>query len=513
MAGISSLITPLPVLAQRRRSRPNIVIIYADDLGFGDLSCYGATSIETPNIDRLAARGVRFTNAHSPSPTCTPSRYAMLTGNYAWRTAQGQILPGDAAALIKPGQFTLPSMLKRAGYVTGLVGKWHLGLGDGIIDWNGEIAPGPLEVGFDYAHFIPATIDRVPTVLVEGRRIANLDPQDPIVVNYERPIAAEPNGRDNPEQLRLRADRQHSGTIVNGVSRIGYMTGGRSARWIDEHLTDDLVKKATAFISMPKAQPYFLYLALNEPHVPRLPNPRFVGKSGMGPRGDAILQLDAAVGSVLEKINDLGQRDNTWVIFSSDNGPVLIDGYEDDAVNRLGNHRPSGPFRSGKYSIYEGGTRVPMISSWPANGLSGVQSSALVDHVDLLGSFAALLDQDLPADAAIDSVNTLSSFLGFDRKGRKWLVKDTVVLRSNGDRETRGILLGLVTRRWKFIRGGSQHRILHGNDTGGSTMPQLYDLIADPGERNNIAPLKPGVVDRLQSILTKAEENGSRQTS
>src|SRR5262245_42211288 len=208
-----------------RMAKPNIVIIYADDLGFGDLSCYGATRVRTPNIDRLAGGGVRFTNAHSPSATCTPSRYSLLTGEYAWRKPGTNVLPGNASLILQPGGPTLPSMLRDGGYRTGVVGKWHLGLGAGELDWNSEIRPGPLECGFDESFIIPATGDRVPCVYVEDRRVVGLDPNDPIRVAYDKPIGNEPLGRTNPELLRHHPSHGHDMAIVNGVSRIGYMTG------------------------------------------------------------------------------------------------------------------------------------------------------------------------------------------------------------------------------------------------------------------------------------------------
>src|SRR4051794_25287032 len=222
---------------------PNIVLIYADDVGYGDIGCYGAAAVKTPNLDAIAGAGLRFSNAHAPSATCTPSRYALLTGEYAWRKPGTCILPGDSAMIIRPDQLTIPGLLKKRGYRTGVVGKWHLGLGDGAINWNGEIKPGPLEVGFDYAFLIPATPDRVPCVFVENHRVVNADPNDPIRVSYEKPFPGEPTGRANPELLKMIPSHGHDMAIVDGVSRIGYMEGGKSALWVDEDIVDVLSKK------------------------------------------------------------------------------------------------------------------------------------------------------------------------------------------------------------------------------------------------------------------------------
>ena len=350
-------------------SKPNIVLIITDDLGWGDVGCYGATAIQTPNIDRLAGEGLLFTNGYAPSSTCTPTRYAIMTGEYGWRQSVRKtgILDGDAPLAIEPGSFTLPAMLKQAGYKTALIGKWHLGLGDGqkAVDFNGKIAPGPLEVGFDQAFFIPATVDRVPCVFIENHHVANLDPADPIRISYQGPIADEPAGREHPEMLKYPADKQHSDVVINGISRIGYMTGGQTARWVDEDITDTLVDKAVTFIKQNKEKPFFLYLGTHDPHVPHMPNPRFRGKSESGIRGDSIVQIDWLVGQVMDTLERLDIEDNTLVIFTSDNGPVLFDGYFDGSVESVGDHEPAGGLHGWKYLVYEGGTRVPLIARWP----------------------------------------------------------------------------------------------------------------------------------------------------
>src|SRR4051812_4680708 len=404
---VGLVVGPMFARAQAARRTPNIVVILADDLGYGDVGCYGATKVRTPNVDRLAKEGLRFTNAHSSSSTCTPSRYSLLTGEYAWRKKGTGVLPGDASLIIPTNRETMPALLQKQGYRTAAVGKWHLGLGTGEVDWNGEIRPGPLELGFDYSFIIPATGDRVPCVFVENHRVANLDPKDPIRVNYEHAIGDEPTGKKNPEMLRVHPSHGHDMAIVNGVSRIGYMTGGKSALWVDEDIADTITGKAVNFIGQNKANPFFLYFATHDIHVPRLPNKRFAGKTPMGPRGDAIAELDWSVGQVLDALDRNGLARNTLVIFSSDNGPVVDDGYKDDAVEKLGGHKPAGPLRGGKYSRFDGGTRIPMMARWPGRIKADTQSAALFSQVDLYASFGALTGGKPAAGAAPDSLDAL----------------------------------------------------------------------------------------------------------
>ncbi|MBP8257390.1 MAG: sulfatase-like hydrolase/transferase [Opitutaceae bacterium] len=472
-------------------SHPNIVLIYADDLGYGDVSCYGATRVQTPNIDRIAREGIRFTDAHATSSTCTPSRFSLLTGEYAWRYSNTGIAPGDATALIKPGRSTLPGLLKAAGYATAAVGKWHLGLGEGKPDWNGELKPGPLEIGFDYCFIMPATADRVPCVFVENHRVVGLDPKDPISVSFAGPIGNEPTGKEHPELLRLHPSMGHDMTIVNGISRIGYMSGGHSARWVDEDLAKTFVKKSTDFIRKHKDQPFFLYLATHDIHVPRPPNAKFAGKSPMGARGDVILQLDWTVGEILKTLDRLKLSDNTLLIFTSDNGPVVDDGYKDRAVELLGNHRPSGPWRGGKYSNFEAGTRVPMLLRWPGHVKPAV-SDAVICQIDFAASFAALAGETLAPKDVPDSTNQLPALLGETNQGRKELVEQ-------------GPVLSLRQGNWKYLTPGKGPAMsLHTNiELGNLPTPQLYDLSVDPGETHNVADQHPEIVSRLSSRLAE----------
>lgn len=479
------------------QARPNVVLILADDLGYGDASSYGATGLQTPNIDRVAKQGLRFTDAHSAAATCTPSRYALLTGEYAFRRAGTGVLPGDAAAIIESGRTTLPSVFKRAGYVTGVVGKWHLGLGaKGGPDWNGAIRPSPNDIGFDASFIMPATGDRVPTVYVENGRVVGLDPADPITVSYTKPIDDAPTGRTHPELLTtLRPSHGHDQTIVNGVSRIGYMSGGRSALWNDRDMADVFTGKAVAFIEQHKSTPFFLYFAPHDPHVPRVPHARFVGRTSMGPRGDAIAQLDWSVGEVLHALDRLSLSTNTIVIVTSDNGPVLDDGYQDDAVAKVGSHRPSGPFRGGKYSNFEAGTRVPFVIRWPQRVKAGV-SVALVCQIDLLRSFAAFTNQTLASGDAPDSVDIMAVLLGRSKTGRRHLVEQ-------------GSGLALRLGPWKYIRPSNIPKLNAQTQTelGNDTVPQLYDLAADPGETRNVAAKHPSRVNEMQTLLEKLESH------
>jgi arylsulfatase A-like enzyme len=484
------------ILRAQTPAKPNIVMIYADDVGYGDLSCYGASRVRTPNLDRLAGAGVRFTNAHSTSATCTPSRYSLLTGEYAWRKPGTGVLPGNANLIIPTDRESLPAMLRKQGYRTGAIGKWHLGLGKGEVDWNTEIHPGAQEVGFDYSFLMPATGDRVPCVYVENGRVVGLDPKDPIKVDYDKPIGDEPTGKKNPELLRMHPSHGHDMAIVNGVSRIGYMTGGRSALWTDETMAETFTDRAVKFIAQNKARPFFLYFATHDIHVPRLPNKRFAGKTPMGPRGDAIAELDWTVGQVLGALDKNGLARNTLVVFSSDNGPVVDDGYKDDAVAKLGGHRPAGPLRGGKYSRFDGGTRIPMMARWPGHIKADTQSNALFSQVDLYASFGALAGTKPAEGAGPDTQDQSRVLLGEDKKGRDWLVEHAGTL-------------ALVEGDWKFIapNNGQKVQVNTNTETGNDPQPQLYDLSKDLGEKTNLAAENPEIVRKMQAKLAQIRGN------
>lgn len=480
--------TNAPSGVYQKNELPNIVIIYLDDLGYGDLGVYGGSELSTPNIDELAKGGVRFTNGHATSATCTPSRYGLLTGVYPWKNADAKILPGTAPLIIDTTQITLPKMLKGKGYHTGIVGKWHLGLGNGKVDWNKDIKPGPNEVGFDYAYIMAATQDRVPTVYIENGKVVNLDVDDPIEVDYDKNFEGEPTGRDNPEMLRMEWHHGHNNSIVNGIPRIGYMKGGRSAKWIDEDMTETFLERAKSFVSNNTDSPFFLYYALQQPHVPRTPNPKFIGLSGLGPRGDVIVEADWAVGEFMETLKNEGLLENTLIILSSDNGPVLNDGYYDDAVEKLGNHDPNGGLRGGKYSLFEAGTRVPLITYWKGKIQARV-SDALVSQLDILKSLASLTDVEVEGT---DSKDLLDTFLGKTDRGRDNIVLEatTRTAYKEGD--------------WVMIPpydGPSIDQNVN-IELGNSTGHLLFNLAMDPAQKQNLAGVDP---DRLHIMIENFE--------
>ena len=409
--------------------------------------CYGATSVSTPNIDRLATEGIKFTNAYATAATCTPSRYSLLTGEYAWRRKGTGIAAGDAAMIIDPSTVTMSDIFKRADYRTAVIGKWHLGLGPGKIDWNKEIKPGPLELGFDYSFIIPATGDRVPTVYVENYKVVGLDPEDPLHVNYRKNFKDEPTGKSHKDELLYTADGQHSGSIVNGVSRIGFQKGGKSAMWNDETMAADLSLKCEEFIESDSKKPFFLFFSLHDIHVPRIPDKQFQGVTGMGYRGDVIVQLDWTVGRIMEILEENNLVENTMLIVTSDNGPVLNDGYQDESVKRIGEHKPSGNLRGGKYSNFEAGTRVPFVVRWPEK----IESKKVVDapfsQVDLGATFADIIGEDLKTDQELpDSLNQKDVLLGTlknPEKFRSYIVQEGIMGH-----------LSIRSDKWKYLVPG-----------------------------------------------------------
>ncbi|WP_227873993.1 sulfatase family protein [Flavobacterium nackdongense] len=486
------------VNAQNEKSKnklPNIVFIYADDLGYGDLGVYGATEIKTPNMDKLANSGIRFTNGYATSATCTPSRYGLLTGVYPWREKDAKILPGTAPLLIKTNQMTIPKMLKEKGYQTGIVGKWHLGLGEGNLDWNKEISPSPNQVGFDYSHIMAATQDRVPTVYIENGFVVGLDPKDPIEVNYDKNFEGIPTAITNPELVKMKWHHGHNNSVVNGIPRIGFMKGGKSAIWSDVDMSDHFLTKAQDYVIKHKNEPFFLYYAIQQPHVPRTPNPRFEGKSGMGPRGDVILEADWTIGEFIKTLEKEGLLENTLIVLSSDNGPVLNDGYYDDAVTKLGKHKPAGPLRGGKYSLFDAGTRVPFVVSWPGK-IKPAVSDALVCQIDLLSSLASLVGSNVTTP---DSENLMPVFTGKTSIGRKELVLEA----SSKTAFRQGDWAMIPPYKGVPVYGDVNIEV------GNNKEYQLYNLKEDIGQKQNLAKSNPEKLKEMMACFEKIRGKSS----
>ncbi len=481
--------------ASEPAAKPNVVIIYADDVGYGDVGAYGATLIPTPNLDQMVKDGLMFTNGHCSAATCTPSRFSLLTGIHAFRHGVN-ILPPDAPMTIKPDMFTLPQLFKKAGYQTAVIGKWHLGIGDGVrpVDWNADVKPGPLEIGFDYSFLLPSTNDRVPCVYVENHRVVGLDPSDPLFVG-QKPDGVTcteyPDGVTNPEAMTYyKSTHGHNNSVINGIGRIGTQYGGKSALWNDETMADEFIKQAKKYIaSRKKDQPFFLYFSSQDIHVPRAPHPRFKGISKLSYRGDAMVQLDWAAGEIIKSLNDNGFTDNTIVIFSSDNGPVYDDGYADGttvhtSTKEMDNgHDGSGPYRGGKYQIFEGGTRVPLIIKWPGKIQPG-KSDALVNQIDFMASFATMLGIKLDDNQGIDSRDIFSTLVGKDNQGLEYSITEAhskVAIRKG---------------TWKFIKTLSKQK-----DKKQNQGANLFNLANDIEEKKNLLKDQPEIATELENLL------------
>jgi arylsulfatase A-like enzyme len=417
-----------------------------------------------------------------------------LTGRYPWRNKRAKILPGTAPLLIDTSELTIPKMLKAKGYHTGIVGKWHLGLGSGSVDWNAHISPGPNEVGFDYSYIMAATQDRVPTVYIENGNVLGLDPSDPIAINYQKNFPGEPTGKDNPELLKMKWHHGHNSSIVNGIPRIGFMKGGEKAKWVDENMADTFLVRAQNYILEHKDEPFFLFYTLHQPHVPRTPHERFVGTSGMGPRGDVIVEADWCIGELMKTLENEGLLENTLIVLSSDNGPVLNDGYYDDAAEKIGDHTPAGPLRGGKYSLFEAGTRVPFVTYWKGK-IQPKSSDAVVSQIDLLTSIAQLVGSE---EKGPDSEELLEVFLGENDAGRDELVLEATTRTAlrKGD--------------WILIppfKGPAVNKMV---DIELGNMPSygLYNLQIDIGQQKNLAEANP---EKLKEMIDAYERIRGRE--
>lgn len=480
------------VLARAASDPPNIVFVLADDLGYGDLSCYGATKVATPNIDRLAAEGMRFTDAHSPHSVCTPTRYGLLTGRYAWRAwARSRCVWSDDPLLIDTERLTLASLLESAGYTTACVGKWHLGFGaPGEPGWqqrlgpdyNRALNPGPLEVGFDYFFGIPH-VGQYPHIFIENHQVVGLRPDSPLqLVLDERTV--------NRSSYRQRLDLTPRHTF----------TGGEGTSYKHEDLAVALTDKAVAWLEAKPKEPFFLYFAQRNVHAPLRPNPRFQGQSAIGVYGDFILELDWAAGRILDTLESTGYAGNTLVVFSSDNGAVQM-GHRPAEIVDYSGHKANGPLRGQKTEVYEGGHRVPLLARWPGKVEAGATSDQLVALTDMLATAAELLNRSLPDNAGEDSFSFLPALLGRAPAGE---VRDTIVHDSNRGQ------FAIRQGPWKLLlcQGGGG---IGWEPVGYDPLKprgQLYNLERDPGEANNLYVSQRERVGELTALLEQIQMSG-----
>lgn len=458
--------------------RPNLLVIFADDVGWGDAGCYGATKIKTPHIDRLAREGQRFENGHASAAVCTPTRYSLLTGQYSWRQHGAGLNHGvanaDAPLLIPTTMATAPGLLQQAGYRTALIGKWHLGFGLTKPDYNQKLRPGPLEVGFHEYFGFPATNDRMPTVLVRDHRVLGLDPNDPLTYSFD---AAE-------------AKRLGLSAWAAGRNRIGWAKGGKAAWWKDTELAGTLTRECVQFIERNKDANFCLLFAPHNVHAPAIPGPRFAGSSGISARADMLQELDASIGELLATLDRLGLTRDTLVVYSSDNGAY---------VNDENGHRPTGPFRGKKSQLWEGGHRVPFILRWPARLPPGV-SPDLASTIDVPATLCAAAGINVPDGALPDSFNLLPAMLGAANAARR---DHLIVMSGNGD-------LALRASRWKYIPDLAVADGWYGSKKKNPSAPAragLYDLSQDPGEANNLIAEHAAEAQRLAALLAQAKSS------
>jgi len=492
--GAASLMIPKVLRAGTESSKPNIVLILADDLGYGDLNCYGATKTKTPNIDRLAREGRRFTDAHSPASVCTPSRYNLLTGRYAWRTwVKSSCVWANDPMLVDQDRFTLGDLFKQQGYRTACMGKWHLGFGrpgmegwDDVLgpDYNRPLRPGPLEAGFDYFWGIPH-VGQQPHVIIENHRVLDLSPDDP--------ISLVPDKRPGYEKDYLHRPRL-------GFTAALRVQGGKSAWYKHEDLAVRLTKRAVDWLGeQTPEKPFFLYMAHRNIHAPLRPNERFKGASEIGTYGDFVAELNWSVGEVLKTLDEKGLAKNTIVLFSSDNGGVVS--YKPTDSASINGHKVNGPLRGQKTDAYEGGHRVPLLARWPGVIPARTEDSSLIALTDMLATFADFFGVRLPEDAGEDSFSFLGALL--DQKPRQ-VTREAIVNDS---------FCGVFAVRrgdWKLIL--SQH----GGGAGMLDVPtdpnkpvgQLYHLGRDIAESTNEYERHPEIVESLSKLLERYKQTG-----
>jgi len=464
---------------------PNILILYADDLGYGDLTCQNpASKIPTPNLDRLASQGLRFTDGHSSSGICSPSRYALLTGRHHWRDFHG-IVNAFGPSAFKPGRLTMPEMLKSKGYATACIGKWHLGWnwnairkskgnGPGDFDWSKPIPDGPLAHGFDH-YFGDEVINFPPYAWIEDDRMAQV-----------------PDTMMDPKKWKPIKEG-------NWECRPGPMVTG----WDPYEVLPTLTRKGVEYIHSRKgkSEPFFLYFPFPSPHAPIIPNDAFDGKSKAGPYGDFVVETDDCVGKLLAALDGAGLAENTIVVFTADNGPEHYAYARDEEFE----HWSAKPFRGLKRDIYEGGHHVPFIVRWPGVTKAGDTTDALVSQIDLMATFASLVGYQLPDDAAEDSHDMLPYLRGQSDHIRTTHVHNTFA-KNYAIRHGNWLLVGAKDGYSSPRNASWEKRHGYPADDGGPV--ELYDLSNDIGQRKNVADQNPDVVSELKDRLTKIRQQG-----
>jgi arylsulfatase A len=486
--------TAAPSATPRAVAPPNIVLINSDDLGYGDVGCYGATKVRTPNIDRLAREGRRCTDAHSASAVCTPSRYALLTGEYPFRVNSWAPVFARGGLIVDPAKLTIARLLQRQGYATTCIGKWHLGFGQKTPDWNGDLNPGPLELGFDTYFGLPTVSSHSPYVLVENHRVLGLDPADPLV------FGGTPPTQPFPEKV-VAQDPISGGKAAHALYR-------------DEELGTQFTERAVSWIRAHRAQPFFLYFAPANIHHPFTPHPRFRGTSDCGLYGDFIHELDWMVGELMKTLEELKLADNTLVIFTSDNGGMLNQGGQ--AAWKAG-HQLNGRNLGFKFGAWEGGHRVPFIARWPGKIPPASVSDQLISNVDLLATFAAVTGQKLRAADAPDSFDVLPALVGNPSQPiRDHLVLAPLVPRNITMRAGKWVYISAQgDGGFAGIRGGPRSVAFSGRSNSditpegeikpGAPAAQLYDLTADPAQAKNVVREFPEVEARLKALLRQCQ--------
>ena len=475
--------------------KPNVVIINVDDLGYGDLGCYGATRVRTPHIDQLAREGRRFTDFHTVSAVCSPSRYALITGQYPSRKNQWGALFLRNPLVVDTNQLTIADVMRHAGYSTAIIGKWHLGFGNKFpVDWNQPLTPGPLELGFEYYFGVPVLNSHAPFVYVENHHVVGFEASDPFVYG-ERPLTD-----SFPEKFDMK--------VIGGAAKAHSL-------YKDRMVGTTLVEKAIDWIRNQKGNPFFLYLATTNIHHPFTPAERFIGTSEAGRYGDFIHELDWIVGEVIETLDKEGLAQNTLLILTSDNGGMLNQGGQ-EAWEK--GHRLNGNLLGFKFGAWEGGHRVPFIARWPGKIPAGTESSALMGNVDLLATLAALVGYELKENEGPDSFNGLPVLLGEPGKP----IRESLVIHPNQKNN-----IAIRKGKWMFISaqnsGGFTGTRIGDHDLGGAAAnrltgqvnsdikdgeikpgappAQLYDLESDPFQRENVYNRFPKIVRELRSLL------------